>query len=149
MTYVDIAGREFEQPANIVVLCAYAQHNVHLLLLSGIGKPYDPKASYGVVGRNYAYQITSSVDVFVDELINPFMGAGALGQVVDDFNGDNFDHGPHGLHRRRLPRAVDDRRPPDPAEPRSGRHPDLGVEVEAARWRRTTCTASASRRMAA
>jgi gluconate 2-dehydrogenase alpha chain len=23
------------------------------------------------------------------------MGAGALGQVVDEFNGDNFDHGPH------------------------------------------------------
>ena len=28
------------------LLCAYAQHNVHLLLLSGIGKPYDPKAEH-------------------------------------------------------------------------------------------------------
>ncbi len=70
---------------------------VHLLLLSGIGKPYDPRAGSGVVGRNYAYQITSGVDVFVDDLVNPFMGAGALGQVVDDWNGDNFDHGPHGF----------------------------------------------------
>jgi gluconate 2-dehydrogenase alpha chain len=25
------------------------------------------------------------------------MGAGALGQAVDEFNGDNFDHGPHGF----------------------------------------------------
>ena len=25
------------------------------------------------------------------------MGAGALGQAIDDFNGDNFDHGPHGF----------------------------------------------------
>jgi gluconate 2-dehydrogenase alpha chain len=97
VTYVDASGREFEQPADLVILSAYATHNVHLLLLSGIGTPYDPVANTGVVGRNYAYQMTSAVDVFVDELMNPFMGAGALGQIVDEFNGDNFDHGPHGF----------------------------------------------------
>lgn len=95
VTYVDAQGREFEQPADLVVLCAFAQHNVHLLLLSGIGEPYDPASGKGVVGRNYAYQITSGVDVFLDDILNPFMGAGALGQAVDEFNGDNFDHGPH------------------------------------------------------
>jgi len=97
VTYVDVQGREFEQPAEIVILCAFAQHNAHLLLLSGIGKPYDPKTNEGVTGRNYAYQITSSVDAFLDEDLNPFMGAGALGQAVDEFNGDNFDHGPLGF----------------------------------------------------
>ncbi len=97
VTYVDAQGREHEQPADLVILCAYAQHNVHLLLLSGIGQPYDPTANKGVTGRNYAYQITSSVDVFTDDVMNPFMGAGALGQGIDDFNGDNFDHGPHGF----------------------------------------------------
>jgi gluconate 2-dehydrogenase alpha chain len=97
VTYVDVQGREFEQPAELVILCAFAQHNVHLLLLSGIGKPYDPKTNQGVTGRNYAYQITSSVSVFLDENMNPFMGAGALGQAVDEFNGDNFDHGPLGF----------------------------------------------------
>jgi gluconate 2-dehydrogenase alpha chain len=97
VTYVDTMGRAFEQPAELVILCAYATHNVHLLLLSGIGKPYDPVANSGVTGRNYAYQITSSVDVFVDDILNPFMGAGALGQGVDDFNSDLFDHGPHGF----------------------------------------------------
>jgi gluconate 2-dehydrogenase alpha chain len=97
VTYVDEMGREFEQPAQLVILCAFATHNVHLLLLSGIGKPYDPKTGDGVVGRNYAYQITSSVEVFTDELLNPFMGAGSLGQAVDEYNGDNFDHGPHGF----------------------------------------------------
>jgi gluconate 2-dehydrogenase alpha chain len=81
----------------MVVLCAFAQHNVHLLLLSKIGTPYNPVTNQGVVGRNYAYQITSSVDVFQKEILNPFMGAGALGQAVDNFNGDNFDHGPHGF----------------------------------------------------
>jgi gluconate 2-dehydrogenase alpha chain len=95
VTYVDAMGREFEQPAEIVVMCAYTTHNVHLLLLSGIGKPYDPRSGEGVTGRNYAYQITSSVDVFTNEILNPFMGAGALGQAIDEFNGDNFDHGPH------------------------------------------------------
>ena len=95
VTYVDAQGREIEQPAEMVFLCAFAQHNVHLLLLSKIGKPYDPQKNEGVVGRNYAYQITSSVDVFLDEILNPFMGAGALGQAVDEWNGDNFDHGPH------------------------------------------------------
>ncbi|HJV85738.1 MAG TPA: GMC family oxidoreductase [Noviherbaspirillum sp.] len=97
VTYVDRQGREFEQPAELVVLCAYTTHNVHLLLLSVIGKPYNPMTNEGVVGRNYAYQITSSVDVFLNDIVNPFMGAGSLGQAVDDFNGDNFDHGPHGF----------------------------------------------------
>src|SRR5438445_6367278 len=41
--------------------------------------------------------MSAYIDVFFDEIVNPFMGAGALGQVVDDFNGDNFDHGPHGF----------------------------------------------------
>ncbi len=91
--YVDAQGREWEQPADLVILCAYAQHNVHLLLLSDIGKPYDPVSGKGVIGKNYAYQIVSSVDVFFkDKILNPFVGAGALGVAIDDFNGDNFDH---------------------------------------------------------
>jgi len=97
VTYVDAQGREFEQPAEMVILCAYSLHNAHLLLVSKIGKPYDPVSNTGAVGKNYAYQMSAYVDVFFDEIINPFMGAGALGQVVDDFNGDNFDHGPHGF----------------------------------------------------
>jgi gluconate 2-dehydrogenase alpha chain len=98
VAYVDTQGQEFEQPADLVILCAYGLNNVHLMLLSGIGKPYDPLSGKGVVGRNYAYQITSSVDVFYDDkLINPFIGAGAVAQAIDEFNGDNFDHGPHGF----------------------------------------------------
>jgi gluconate 2-dehydrogenase alpha chain len=96
VTYVDLHGQEFEQPASLVVLCAFAQHNVRLLLLSGIGKPYDPLTGQGVIGKNYAYQIVSGVDAFFDDKIfNPFVGAGALGVAIDEFNGDNFDH--HGL----------------------------------------------------
>jgi gluconate 2-dehydrogenase alpha chain len=93
VTYVNSAGEEFFQPAEMVFLGAYILHNVRLLLLSGIGKPYDPKTGEGVVGKNYAYQTMSSVNVFFDDkIINPFIGAGALATVIDDFNGDNFDH---------------------------------------------------------
>jgi gluconate 2-dehydrogenase alpha chain len=96
VTYVDAHGQLLFQPAATVLLTAYGLHNVRMLLLCGIGRPYDPRSGEGVVGKNYAYQITSSVNVFFDnEITNPFIGAGALGMIIDEFNGDNFDH--HGL----------------------------------------------------
>ena len=42
-----LTGEEFEQPADLVLLCAYAINNVHLMLLSGLGEPYDPVDSEG------------------------------------------------------------------------------------------------------
>jgi len=99
VTYIDAAGREFEQPAKLVIVGTFALNNVRMLLLSGIGKPYDPKSGKGTVGRNYAYQTVSGVQVFYDEKvnINPFMRSGACGTVISDFVSDNFDHGPHGF----------------------------------------------------
>jgi gluconate 2-dehydrogenase alpha chain len=98
VTYIDTRGRTFEQPAQLVILCAYGLHNVRLLLLSGIGTPYDPKTNEGAVGKNYAYQIVSGVDVFFDDkVMNPFVGAGALGIGIDEYNGDNFDHSGQGF----------------------------------------------------
>jgi gluconate 2-dehydrogenase alpha chain len=92
--YVDARGNEVEQPAELVILCAFSLNNVKLLLNSGIGRPYDPATGQGTVGRNYTYQTMASVGVFYPEdiNINPFMGAGALGTMIDDYNGDNFDH---------------------------------------------------------
>ena len=68
-----------------------------MLLLSGIGKPYDPQTEEGVGGRNYSYQTVSTADGFYDESvnINPFMASGANGTMIDDFGADNFDHAPH------------------------------------------------------
>ena len=99
VTYIDASGREFEQPGGLVILAAYALGNVHLMLWSGIGRPYDPVTGEGVVGRNYAYQIGSGATVFFDERtwMNPFMAAGALGMVIDDFNTGSFDHGKEGF----------------------------------------------------
>jgi gluconate 2-dehydrogenase alpha chain len=99
VVYVDGAGAEIEQPASLVLLCAYGLNNGQLLLNSGIGTPYDPATRSGTIGRNYAYQTIAAVAVFYrdDVRINPFMGAWALGTAIDDFNGDNFDHSDVGF----------------------------------------------------
>lgn len=100
VTYVDAAGQETIQPADIVAVCMFQFNNARMLLLSGIGKPYDPETNTGVVGKNFAYQNMATIKVFFDKsqhTTNPFMGAGGNGIAVDDFNADNFDHGPAGF----------------------------------------------------
>ncbi|HVO47761.1 MAG TPA: GMC family oxidoreductase [Steroidobacteraceae bacterium] len=99
VTYIDAAGREFEQPASLVVTTSFALNNVRMLLLSGIGARYDPSTGKGVVGRNYAYQTMSTVASFFGEdfIVNPFMASGASGTLINDFAGDNFDHGGLGF----------------------------------------------------
>ncbi|MYM52687.1 c-type cytochrome [Pseudomonas aeruginosa] len=99
VTYVDAQGREIVQPAKLVIISAFQFHNVRLLLLSGIGKPYDPRTGEGVVGKNFAYQNMATIKAFFDKDVhtNPFVGTGGGGVAVDDFNADNFDHGPLGF----------------------------------------------------
>ena len=99
VTYADSTGKEFEQPAKLVIVGLYALNNVRMLLLSGIGKAYDPQTRTGTVGRNYAHQTVSAAQVFFDRntRINPFMRSGACGTAIADFVSDNFDHGPLGF----------------------------------------------------
>lgn len=95
VVYVDTqTGEEFEQSADVVVLTGYVFSNVRLLLMSNIGKPYDPSTGKGVIGKNYAYQIRKgrATGFFDNKKFNNFAGAGGLGMIIDDFNGDNFDH---------------------------------------------------------
>lgn len=93
VTYVDALGDTYEQPADLIIVCSYITQNVRLLMVSGIGEIYNPDTGKGTLGKNYAYQITPGIDVFFDDkILNPFIGAGALGMIVDDWNGDNFDH---------------------------------------------------------
>jgi gluconate 2-dehydrogenase alpha chain len=92
VTYIDARGREVEQPADIVVLATYCFNNTRLLLLSGIGTPYDPVTGRGVVGRNYSYQTGGRVHVFFDDKeFNPFIGGGMVNTSIDDLNGDVID----------------------------------------------------------
>ena len=100
VTFVDTSGNEWEQPADLVILSAFTMFNVQLLLHSDIGQPYDPVANTGVIGRNFTHQTISSVNGFFDNTkfnFNPFIASGSIGMCIDEFNGDNFDHGPHGF----------------------------------------------------
>jgi gluconate 2-dehydrogenase alpha chain len=100
VTYIDTAtGEEVTQPADIVVLSAWAFHSARLMMLSGIGRQYDPATGEGSVGKNYCYQTMSAVTLYYDEDVNlnQFMGAGALGTAIDDFAGDNYDHSKLGF----------------------------------------------------
>ncbi|RNF39162.1 GMC family oxidoreductase [Planococcus salinus] len=91
--YIDtVTFEEFIQPAEVVVLTSYVMNNAKLLMVSDIGEMYDPETGNGTLGKNYAYQILPGASGFFEEQMNTFMGAGALGMSIDDFNGDNFDH---------------------------------------------------------
>jgi gluconate 2-dehydrogenase alpha chain len=98
VTYVNSLGREMEQPASLVIVTAFPVNNVQLLLVSGIGEPYNPDTAQGTVGRNYCYHyMPGAVLFFDDKNFNRFMGAGSLGTSIADFQGDNFDHGGLGF----------------------------------------------------
>ena len=91
--YIDtLTFEEFIQPAEVVVLTSYVMNNAKLLMVSGIGEMYNPETGRGSLGKNYAYQILPGASGFFEEQMNTFMGAGALGMSIDDFNGDAFDH---------------------------------------------------------
>lgn len=96
--YREAGGAVVEQPAGLVVLAAYALNNVRLLLLSGLGEPYDPITGRGLVGRNYGYNISGRGVAFLrDRRLHKYMGAAAAGMALDDFAADNFDHARAGF----------------------------------------------------
>lgn len=99
VTYLDAEGREVEQPADIVLLCAFSLFNVQLMLLSGIGKPYNPETGEGTVGKNYSYQNLNRVVLFFNKDVqaNGFMGIGGGGATFDDLNGKQLDNAAAGF----------------------------------------------------
>ena len=92
--YYDSMGQLQKLQADVIVLGAYVFNNVRLLLVSKLGKPYDPVKNAGVVGKNYAYQTGGggASGWFSDREFNRYMGSGANAVAMDDFNADNFDH---------------------------------------------------------
>ncbi|MFY4691479.1 hypothetical protein ACOTVD_10630 [Campylobacter jejuni] len=46
------------------MLGSYVFNNAKLLMISDIGKNYNPKTGKGTLGKNYSYQITPSVNGF-------------------------------------------------------------------------------------
>ena len=93
VTYADAAGEEIFQPADLVILASWTLNNTRLLLLSGVEEAYDPATGKGNVGRNLTHQVSvSAATLFFEKPLNRFMGSGASGILIDDFDGDLFDH---------------------------------------------------------
>lgn len=93
VSYIDAHGQEVFQPADVVFLASWTFNNTRLLLLSGIGEPYDPPSGKGTVGRNLTHQVHfGAATAFFDKPLNRFMGSGASGVHISDFDGDVFDH---------------------------------------------------------
>lgn len=92
VTYVDSSGEENFQRAALTILASWTLNNTRLLLLSGLGEPYDPATAKGNVGRNLTHQILSSATLFFERPLNRFMGSAAAGLRVSDWDGDTFDH---------------------------------------------------------
>ncbi|HXY25121.1 MAG TPA: GMC family oxidoreductase [Candidatus Acidoferrum sp.] len=92
VTYVDATGEEVFQPASLLFLASWTFNNTRLLLLSGIGEPYDPASGRGTVGSNLTHQISvPSATAFFDQPLNRFMGSGSAGFMVSDFDRDDLD----------------------------------------------------------
>ncbi|WP_028693574.1 GMC family oxidoreductase [Pseudomonas cremoricolorata] len=135
IVYVDANGQTWEQPAEIVVVAAFTFENVRLMLLSGIGEPYDPVSNTGTTGRNYAYQTANNVQLFFDEgkNFNPFIGGGAIGMGIDEFNNDNFDHSGLGFVGGGSTRVT-----PIGAAPIASRPVPPGTPRWGSQWKKTT-----------
>ena len=92
VTYVDSAGEEIFQPASLVFLASWTFNNTRLLLLSGIGEPYDPATGHGTVGSNLTHQVSvGAATAFFEQPLNRFMGSGSAGILFSDFDRDDLD----------------------------------------------------------
>ncbi len=99
--YMDENGEETFQPAEVVVLSAWTPNSVRLLLLSGIGDPYDPVTAKGTLGKNLTHQVTSGAMgmLVFKERLNLFMGSGAVGYGIADLDGDLKQEVPENILR--------------------------------------------------
>ena len=99
--YMDENGEETFQPAEVVVLSAWTPNSVRLLLLSDIGEKYDPVTAKGTLGKNLTHQVTSGASgmLVFKERLNLFMGSGAVGYGISDFDGDMKEEVPEKILR--------------------------------------------------
>ncbi|MEO8097412.1 MAG: GMC family oxidoreductase [Acidobacteriota bacterium] len=97
--YVDARGKEFFQPAGVVVVATFTLNNTRMLYLSKIGTPYDAATGKGTLGRNLTHQVQGATNIFFDKPLNSFMGSGALSMRISDFDGDRALTGAEGLLR--------------------------------------------------
>jgi gluconate 2-dehydrogenase alpha chain len=99
--YLDDKGHLQEQPARFVIIGTYVFENNRLLLLSkSKAHPHGLSNNHKQVGKYYIAQVTTGVDgVLAGKELNIWAGTASQGTVIDDFNGDNFDHSGLGFIR--------------------------------------------------
>ena len=100
VTFVDTSGEEWEQPADLVMLSAFRCSTSSCCCFRESASPTIPSPNRRDRPQLHAIRRMSSVDGFFDNKkfnFNPFIASGAIGMCIDEFNGDNFDHGPHGF----------------------------------------------------
>jgi gluconate 2-dehydrogenase alpha chain len=87
-------GREYFQPAEVVLLASYTYENVRLLLLSkSRAFPNGLSNNGGQVGRHYLSHFqTAPVSALFPFELNNWYGLPAQGVAIDDWADDNFDH---------------------------------------------------------
>jgi gluconate 2-dehydrogenase alpha chain len=93
--YVNAAGEEHFQPAEVVVSSSYTLENVrNLLLARSAAHPDGIGNDRGQVGRNYTYQLvqTPAQGLWEDQRFHFYMGNGCTVSQIYDYYGDNFDH---------------------------------------------------------
>jgi gluconate 2-dehydrogenase alpha chain len=101
VAYYGADGSDNTVEAEIVILGTFIYDNVRLLLISKTDKfPNGLANSSGQVGKHLMAHITPKVfAAFDDRYVNVYMGPSAQKHSLDDFNGDNFDHGGLGFMR--------------------------------------------------
>src|SRR5262245_17074751 len=88
------SGKEYFQPAKVVLLASYTYENTRLLLLSK-SKAYPNGLSndHGQVGRHYfSHHTGAGVSALFPWNTNSWYGLPAQGVAVDNWADDNFDH---------------------------------------------------------
>jgi gluconate 2-dehydrogenase alpha chain len=94
VTYIK-DGKEYFQPARIVLLGSYTYENSRLLLLSkSKAYPNGLSNNHGQVGKHYFghWGTATGVTALFPRDINVWYGLPAQGATVDEWADDNFDH---------------------------------------------------------
>src|SRR6267142_2089321 len=93
VTYIK-DGREYFQPADVVLLATYTYENVRTLLLSkSTAFPNGLSNNHGQVGKHYfSHNQTAAVPALFPFNINTWYGTPSQGVAADDWADDNFDH---------------------------------------------------------
>lgn len=87
-------GKEYFQPAKVVLLASYTYENVRLLLLSkSRAFPQGLANNGGQVGRHYfSHHQGAPVSALFPFQVGAWYGLPAQGVAIDDWADDNFDH---------------------------------------------------------